>query len=170
MEPSLNSEATWNLATRYLGSREASERTLKRYLLRKGCDPAAVAATLEKLARLGWVDDRRWARIAIRESIRSRRGPHHARRRLQAKGVKLTDAEFQELWSAEAEGLESDPVAEAFSWAERRFRGRDLKDRRERMKLMQAIVRRGFSLDVARAVADRFARSTEWEEEEGTSA
>jgi regulatory protein len=164
--PLPDAEATWNLATRYLGQREASEKTLKRYLVRKGCESGAIQSTLEKLVRLGWVDDRRWARIAIRDSIRSRRGPHHAKRRLQAKGVRLTDSEFQELWDTEAQNLEADPVTEACAWAERRFRSRDLSDRRERMKLMQAVVRRGFSLDVARAVADRLGKRTSLQEDE----
>ncbi len=169
LEPTLDTEATWNLATRYIGQREASERTLRRYMLRKGCLPAAVEAAMEKMLRLGWVDDRRWARIAVRDSIRARRGPHYAKMRLQAKGVKLPDLDFQELWKEEAQALESDPVQEACAWAERRFRNRDMKDRKERMKFLQAIVRRGFSLDVARAALARFGTSAvSMTEEEGT--
>lgn len=163
--PLLNAEATWNLAMRYIGQREASERTLTRYLLRKGCEPAAVTDALEKAVRLGFVDDRRWARIAVRDSIRSRRGPHHARRRLQMKGVKLTDTEFNELWAEETQSLDSDPVQEALAWAQRRFQNRDLTDRKERMRFLAAIVRRGFSFDVARSALERFGKLTV---EEGT--
>lgn len=144
-------------ALRYLSRYEASVDRVRRLLMdrlrRAGVDPAdggpLVEAVVEKLARAGLIDDRRYAEVKT-GSLRRRGASNRAvAGRLHAEGIDRAIV-----------AAVNDPVDErtaAFVHARRRRIGpyrqpAQRADRRNRD--LAAMVRAGFSYDLAREVVD----------------
>ena len=153
--PPLDAAALDRLALRYVERFATSRGKLAAYLARKirerGWDgPAAdTAAVADRMAALGYVDDRAFAEA---------RGTAMTRRGLGARRVTLD-------WRAA--GIEADDVAElapavverageaALAFARRRRIGpfaRDEADRDARQRQMAAMIRAGHSPDIARRI------------------
>jgi regulatory protein len=80
-------------AVRLLGLRDRSRREIDARLRQAGFAPEVVAATLDWLAGLGYVDDGRFARTYAAEKQRSGWGPRRIRSELAAKGVERSIVE-----------------------------------------------------------------------------
>jgi len=128
-----------------LGQRELSEAQLRARLLRRGCEPEAVAAAIARLRGDRTLDDRRVARAAARLEAGIRgRGPARVRLRLQALGL---DADvIQQAVSEAFDEVDADALLDAA--LARRLRGQSLSglDDRARARLVRGLVGQGFSL------------------------
>ena len=151
----MTAEMTWQTAMNYLGHREATAAMVRLYLKIKGHSAEAAAQAVAKLVDLQLVNDERWARIMIRDAMRARRGDGYISGKLREKGVKV-DREVLGVWIEEERlQLGNDPIEEAFAWAERRYGRVEEKDYRSRNRVLQGLVRRGFSFSIAKAVLAR---------------
>lgn len=155
-----------NAALHYLERFATSSANLRRVLMRKvdrslahwgGAREEAVAeveAVLAKLSRLGYLDDAAYAQQKTRSLHRRGDSARTIRAKLAARGVSADDAAaaLAEL----AEEVAEPDLAAAVRLARRRrlgpFRLRDRAGFRD--KDLAALVRAGFSFDLARTVID----------------
>ena len=138
-----------------LGSLDLCARTrqeLRRSLLARGYVPAAVEATLDRLAESGLIDDRRYAARPV--------GAYAVRRKSRAKGISEEDAERALDMLDDAQQAEA--AQAAARGLLRRYAG--LPAREGRAKLSQALARRGFSWDAVRAAVDAVWEADDWDE------
>lgn len=128
-----------------LTRRELTERQLRLRMARRGCDPAAVDAAIDRLRRERLLDDRRAARAYARTEARVKhRGPLRIRRSLEMMGIERGEAQ-----DAVDEGFEDRPVDEALDAAlAKRLRG-PITDDRHAQRLVGYLVRQGFELGAA---------------------
>jgi regulatory protein len=138
------------LALKRLGTREYSRAELRTYLRGKGFGEEVIDACVERLGELGFVDDRRYARMLTRHQTLRGKGPRYVQQKLTQKGVRL---EGDELAALIREVVPGDPAAQARQIVDRRYPGWR-EDRAVAGKAFQALVRRGFSFEVARRALD----------------
>ena len=120
-----------------IGKRAMSRRALEEKLQAKGASQAEARAAGEWLEAIGALNDREYAALLVRHYGLSGYGPGWVREKLREKGVP------RELW---AEALESLPEAadQVDAFLRRKLQGR-MPDEREKKRLSDALVRRGFS-------------------------
>ena len=140
--------AAYSTGLMLLSRRELSVRQLHDRLVRRGYEPAAVEGALERLQASRLLDDARVARAFARtRAAVKRQGRDRVLRELVAIGI--------------ARGVAADAVAEVFgavdetallraALARRLRRGVTLKDPASRRKIIQALLRQGFSMDAIR--------------------
>ncbi|WP_428246947.1 regulatory protein RecX [Ferrovibrio sp.] len=150
---------------RYASSTANLRRVLQRKVRRRaegsedGPPPEVAAwieAVIEKLTRLGFLNDQRYAEQRTRRLYDEGKSLSRIRQTLAAKGVKadMTGAALENLAEERAEPVTDLPAAIAY--ARRRKLGpfrADPESRRElRNKDMAALARRGFSSDLIRRI------------------
>ncbi len=141
-------ERATDRAVRLLARRPYSKAELRRYLAKKDVPNAVVQATLAKLERLGYVDDRAFADYWVENRERFRpRGLRALRYELRQKGIaaEIVEAALQNV----------DPHASAYRAAQtytRRLRGLARRDAQN--KLAAFLQRRGFAYAVVREVVE----------------
>ena len=159
------------IAARFLATRPRSRREVERRLQRAGAEPPVVDATLERLERLGYVDDaafvRWWSEQRDRHSPRGRR---LVEAELRQRGIGREEIEtLRETWQEPERSLgdehlpstDAERVALALA---RHLRGRPVSDDRQAVqRLGMFLVRRGFDPETARVAI----RSAQREEGEG---
>lgn len=74
-------------ALRLLSARQMSRAELERKLREKGASPAAIPATLERMERLGAINDAEYAGAVVRMCLRKGFGPQRVRAELIRRGV-----------------------------------------------------------------------------------
>jgi regulatory protein len=147
-------DRTWkarDAALSLLSYRARTSVELKRRLKRKGFDEEVAAAAVERLDRLGVVDDAAFAESFVRDRVRLR--PHGVRRlgqELRAKGVDDDTARAAIEEVMEREGATDLHLARAAAarWTPRAGEDPD----RARRRLQGFLARRGFGGDAVRAV------------------
>jgi regulatory protein len=124
---------------------------LERRLKRKGFDDDVAAATVERLDRLGVVDDAAFAESFVRDRVRLKpRGPRRLAGELRAKGV---DEETARAAIAEVMEREEATELDLARAAAARWKPRTDEDpARARGRLQSFLARRGFGGDAVRAV------------------
>lgn len=140
-------------ALRYAAMRLRSEWELRDYLRRKQASPEAADNVIAKLTRIGFVDDLNFAKAWVdnRRAIK----PSSKRKLQQELKAKRVDDDIIRQVLADSEGAESSALREI---VERKRR--QTKYREDPTKLMQYLVRQGFSYDdVKTAVASADADS-----------
>ena len=144
-------------ALRFLSYRPRSRAEVERYLQDKGVPPEDVAQVLERLSRVGLINDEEFARfwVSNREQF-SPRSPYALRRELRQKGVPE-----EIIAQALAEVDEEKSAYRAAQKRYRRWAGLDYDTFRR--KLGDYLVRRGFSYEVVRSVVERI-----WRENSGS--
>lgn len=134
-----------------LSYRARTSVELKRRLKRKGFDEEVSTATVERLDRLGVVDDAAFAESFVRDRVRLK--PHGVRRlgqELRAKGVDEDTARAAIAGVMEREGATELDLARA---AAARWKPRATEEpARARARLQAFLARRGFGGDAVRAV------------------
>lgn len=106
-----------------------------------------VECVLQELIALGYINDEEWVKSFVRLQRRRKMGPKAIAAKLAAKG--LRPELFEEITDV-AQG-ESDQRALIQELLATKYRKRDLRDFREKHKVVAALVRRGFD---ASAVMD----------------
>ena len=120
-----------------IGRRAMSRQSLERKLQEKGASQAEARYAGEWLEAIGALNDREYAAMLVRHCGDMGYGPARAREKLREKGVP------RELWEEALESLP--PAAEQVDrFLAAKYRGGPL-DQRERKRLSDALLRRGFS-------------------------
>ena len=152
-------EAALEIAVRFLGSRPRTKWELERRLRRAGAGDEVIAATLERLSMMGYLDDAAFARWWADQ--RDRHAP---------RGVRLLEAELRQHGvprdvieahreadpaagrSPEDEHMPETDEERARVALERHLRGRPLPaDPKALQRVGMFLVRRGFDPEVVRA-------------------
>jgi regulatory protein len=123
-----------------------TERDLRRRLSRPiWSAPALVDEVIEALRRYNYVNDDEYARrFAESRAAAGKSGARRLRLELRAKGI----ADGETIERAVSEAVERAPEADAIDrLVEKRMRGRDAADPRERRRLRDFLLRRGFDPD-----------------------
>lgn len=127
---------------RYVGIRPRSEWEMRSYLQRKHASPALVGSILNKLSKSGIIDDLAFAKAWV-ESRRLLRPTSKRKLQQELRAKRVSDEVIGQVLAADAadERLVLQELAV-------KKRGRYVDD----MKLMQYLVRQGFSYDDVKAV------------------
>lgn len=146
------------IAVRFLGTRPRTRWELERRLRRASADPEVIAATLDRLAGMGYVDDtafaRWWAEQRDRHAPRGRRMVEAELRQhgvpreiLEAlRGIELAEP------ALDGEALPSSEGERARTALDRHLRGRPMpSDMKARQRLGAFLVRRGFDPETVRS-------------------
>ena len=142
-------------ALRRLGHSEISESEMMRYLKRKKIPADIAERVVADFVGRGYISDERYAAMMARSQLGSGKGPGALRMKLMQKGVKLDRTAMKELVDA-VEGF--DEEASALAIVERKYPDAG-QDQKQGARAFQALVRRGFSFDVARRVLDRLRKT-----------
>jgi regulatory protein len=140
-----------DLGFRYLGHRDRTVLEMRRHLESKRVEPETIDAALAELARLGNLDDARFARL-FAEDRRTLDGwgPERIERRLAQMGVD------PELIAAVTARDPEDELNAALDVLRRRLAAPP-EDDRGRERALGLLVRRGYDLDTAYAAVRRFS-------------
>lgn len=140
-----------DLSFRYLGRRDRTVREVRRHLEARRVEPDAIDDALADLARQGYLDDARYARLFADDRRRlDGWGPERIERRLAQAGV---DAEI--IAAAVAERGPEGEIEAALAVLQRRLAAPPADDR-GRERALGLLVRRGYDLDTAYAAVRAF--------------
>jgi regulatory protein len=154
-----DADAAMEIAARFLATRPRSRREVERRLQRAGADGPVIDAALERLERLGYVDDAAFVRWWTEQRDRhSPRGRRLVEAELRQRGIGREALEtLRETWeeperSPGEEHLPATDAERATVALERHLRGRAIPDDRQAaQRLGMFLVRRGFDPETARA-------------------
>lgn len=140
-------------AANMIGSRALSKKELTKRLIKKGNDEADAQAAADWLEDIGAVDDAGYAAALVRHYGGKGYGTARVREELRRRGVD------RELWD---EALEEMPeTAEILDrLIQKKCKG-DLSDPKEKKRVSDALMRRGFSWGDVKAAMGRYAEMTE---------
>ena len=128
-----------------LTRREHSRRELARKLALRGVEAVDAQAAIDKLAAAGWQDDVRFAESLVRSRAAAGYGPAYIRAELG------THALASEAVAAALGSFDGDWVGNACELLRRRYPAAWTGDRTARHKALDALLRRGFSMEQAKA-------------------
>lgn len=138
-----------------IGKRAMSRRDLERKLQEKGASEAESRYAAEWLEAIGAINDAEYAALLARHCADLGYGPQRVREKLYEKGVP------RELWEDAVDTL-PDPAEAIDRFLERKLRGRT-PDEKEKKRLSDALLRRGFSWSDVRAGLNRLGAEL-WED------
>lgn len=165
------------MALRRLSRREHSSQEMTTFLQSKGVEPTEASAVVRSLIDQKLIDDDRFARIFARSYVQRGKGPYYILNRLKQKGIQMNVQELRALVDQLEESfvpVASDAADEieggdaihrsgsgsgsgsawelesAMRLLERRY-AEAHADRATAVRAYQALLRRGFSPDTARA-------------------
>ena len=166
--PPPDAEQAFEIAGRFLGTRPRSRWEVEQRLRRAGATDGVVTAALNRLARVGLVDDVAFARWWVEQRDRhAPRGRMALETELRAKRVPAAIIETLRVDSSSDPALTEEQRAGAA--LERHLRGRPIpEDGRALQRLGMFLVRRGFDPATARA-ALRQRRAAESTRDLGTA-
>lgn len=135
-------------AANMIGSRALSKKELTRRLVKKGSDEANAQAAADWLEDIGAVDDAGYAAALVRHYGGKGFGPARVKEELRRRGVDRS------LWD---EALEEMPeAAEVLDELIRKKRKGDLSDPKEKKRVSDGLMRRGFAWSDIRAAMGRY--------------
>ena len=138
-----------------IGKRAMSRRDLERKLQEKGASEAEARYAAEWLEAIGAINDADYAALLVRHCAQLGYGPARIRDKLYEKGVP------RELWEDALDTL-PDQSEDVDRFLRSRLRG-GLPDEKEKKRLTDALLRRGFSWGDVRAAWNRLG-SEPWED------
>jgi regulatory protein len=143
------------LALRHLGKRARTEAELRRHLSGKDVDEAHADAAIAEIARLGYLDDARYAR-AFAEDRRNLDGwgAERIERRLLELGV-----DRAHIAAAIGEREPGDELQAALELLRRRFGDSVPQSDRERERALGMLARKGYELELAYEAVRAFERT-----------
>lgn len=138
-----------------IGKRAMSRASLEKKLREKGASQAEARYAAEWLEAIGAIDDADYAALLARHCADLGYGPARIRDKLYEKGVP------RELWDDALDRL-PDPAEQIDRFLESKLRGQ-LPDQREKKRLSDALIRRGYSWGDVKAAWNRLGSET-WED------
>ena len=130
-----------------IGKRAMSRRDLERKLREKGAGEADARYAAEWLEAIGAINDAEYAALLARHCAGKGYGPARVREKLREKGVP------RELWDNALEQL-PDNAEQIDRFLEGKLRGQ-IPDEKEKKRLADALLRRGYSWGEVRAGLNR---------------
>jgi regulatory protein len=153
LDRSLSLEHALGLAYAYLNRRERTRYELREHLLGRDVQPEVAEEALAALARDGYVDDRRFARLFAEDRCElDQWGSERIRRALVNRGISAGVAD-----EVVAESAGSDELERAVALLERRF-PHGLANRRDSERALGVLLRRGFEYDLAADALQEYRR------------
>lgn len=150
-------------AVALLSRREHSALELRGKLIQRGFEESDVDAALSRLTELGLQDDARFAETLGRVRANSGHGPQRLRAELSQHG--LSAEQVNEAIAAAGDA--DDWLERALDLARRRW-PQGVRELRDRRRLADFLIRRGFAADHVRAVVRALSR--EGSDDEGIGA
>ena len=138
-----------------IGKRAMSRRDLERKLQEKGASEAEARYAAEWLEAIGAINDADYAALLVRHCAQLGYGPARIRDKLYEKGVP------RELWEDALDTL-PDQSEDVDRFLRSKLRG-ELPDEKEKKRLTDALLRRGFSWGDVREAWNRLGSET-WED------
>ena len=138
-----------------IGKRAMSRSTLEKKLKEKGASETEARYASEWLEAIGAINDADYAVLLAQHCAQQGYGPQRVREKLYEKGVP------RELWDDALESL-PDPAETIDRFLESKLRGRTL-DEKEKKRLSDALLRRGFSWSDVKAGLNRLGAEL-WED------
>ncbi len=147
-------EAARKVAFRFLGVSARSVSEIEKRLLKAEFEPEIIQSVVQEAAERGWLDDTKFASDWIEDRAdRKGYGKTRLKQELRGKGLdsETIEAALEEI-APEAEAERARQTAEA-RWAKMHRDGMDSATvYAEKQKLMQFLMRRGFSHGIIRQV------------------
>ncbi|MGI6150839.1 MAG: regulatory protein RecX [Christensenellales bacterium] len=149
LEREAESKRAMNAALHYLTAMDRTKSQMERKLAKKGFSEAVVKATIKKLEKYGYVDDRDYASRFVKQQVENKGlGRRAVASKLYRYGIDGETA--QEALSTVDEETEK---SNAFAWAIKFNQRIDETDpRKKREKMIRRLVLKGFSYDVINSV------------------
>ena len=138
-----------------IGKRAMSRRDLERKLQDKGASEAEARYAAEWLQAIGAIDDAEYAALLARHCAQIGYGPQRVREKLYEKGIP------RELWEDALDQL-PDPAETIDRFLESKLHGR-LPEEKEKKRLTDALLRRGFSWGDVKSAWNRLGARVEEE-------
>ena len=136
-----------------VGKRAMSRRDLERKLQNRGASETEPRYAAEWMEAIGAINDADYAAVLARHCADLGYGPQRVREKLYEKGVP------RELWDDALDAL-PDSAGQIDAFLERKLRGR-VPDQREKKRLCDALLRRGFSWPEVKAGLNRLGSEIE---------
>ena len=153
LRASARSSSAKAAAANIIGSRALSKKELTERLVKKGNDASDAQAAADWLEDIGAVNDAEYAAALVRHYGGRGYGPARVREELRRRGVDRA------LWEkAMAEMPEAAEILDRL--IQKKCRG-ELSDPKEKKRVSDALLRRGFSWGEVRAAMGRYAEMTE---------
>ena len=153
LQKSAKTSSTKARAVNMIASRPLSQKELKKRLVQKGSDEEDAEAAVEWLTDLGAVNDEAYAAALVRHYSARGYGSMRIREELHRRGVP------RELWDAALEER-CDSAETLDSLIRKKCKG-DLDDPKERKRLCDALMRRGFSWSEVKSALGRYTEILE---------
>ncbi len=117
---------------------------LKRKILQKGYSDSECDFAIQECTRLGYLDDDEWMKLYINGQIRKCVGPLRLIQKMTTKGIDYQTAKgaTEEHYSWEQQQLAAEAALKKANKSEEEL------DYKERQKLFQSLVRKGFSYEI----------------------
>jgi regulatory protein len=125
------------LALKSMPSYELANLLAKKHISESVCN-----TLIEELTRQGYLNDKDWAEAYVKYQSHKKYGPKAILHKLRAKGYKNSD---HVIASVSAPDVQSDSILKIIST---RYRSRDFSDPYEKNKVIAALVRKGYDLDI----------------------
>ena len=153
LQKSAKTSSTKVRAVNMIASRPLSQKELKKRLVQKGSDEEDAEAAVEWLADLGAVNDEAYASALVRHYSARGYGPMRLREEMHRRGVP------KELWDAALEERsDSGEILDAL--IRKKCKG-NLDDPKERKRISDALMRRGFSWSEVKSALSRYTEILE---------
>lgn len=140
-------DKVYGQAIRYIAMRQRTVWEMQFYMERKDAPPALIEQILNKLSKLGLIDDFKYADAYVKDRRLLRSS---SRRKITAelKKKRVQEAAIQAAFENEAESESEDGLSdERTALAEMVIRKRRQTKYQDNLKLMQYLARQGFSYD-----------------------
>lgn len=144
-------EKAKNAAIRKISRREHSSGDVLAHLIEKGYGEALSAEVVAHLIEKNWLNDQRFAEVLVRYQASRGKGPSYIRNKLREKKLQMND---EEILSIVAKASGKTEVERAKEIVERRYPGYR-EDFKIAQKAFAALVRRGFSFEIARQATSK---------------
>jgi len=149
-----NIESTKKRALKILGSRNFSEQEMLKRLTSKGETEENSAEAVRWLVELGYINDSDYATLIVRHYSAKGYGVARVRDELFKRGIP------RDLWDEKLDEISGEEMEDAaFEFLKKKLKGSEDKD--DLRRASDALVRRGFSFDDARAAVNRYLECPE---------
>jgi SOS response regulatory protein OraA/RecX len=138
-----------DLAIQRLSIREYSAEEMRGYLEKKGATSEEAKEIVEQLVESKTIDDRRYARVIIRHHALRDKGPAYCLMKLRLKGLDISLREVQQIFREVLPDSSANEIEMARKIVDRRYPNAH-RDPIQGRKAYQALIRRGFSHDIAK--------------------